>query len=423
MTSFTTFYLSRIIGLKLFDANHQSMGVIKDLLIESNPNSNAKPQPKVIGIKVKLAGKTEVYSFNTVKIEKHNNRFSLQCYSPIILSEEIINSGLFLAEIILDKQLVDLNGRKLVRVNDIRLVHLHDATYTLAVDVGVEGLLRRIGIAKETKAIFNLFKKNVPAKFISWEDIEAVDFSNLNIKLSKTQSKLHSLHPSDIADIIEELGGSTRASIFSALDEEKAADVLEEMEPAAQISLIESLPIEKAADILEKMPANEAADIIEELEDEKAELLLKEMDLESSQDVRELLEYEGHEVGSLMTTEILAFNLNQTTEDVINDLRMKKPEAESLYNLFVVDENERLVATFSLRDLVVSPPNFRLEEIMKKNPIFIYDTQKIDDIAEIISKYNLLAIPVVDSNNKLEGMVVIDDVIEDLVNKRRTNKK
>jgi Mg/Co/Ni transporter MgtE len=253
--------------------------------------------------------------------------------------------------------------------------------------------------------------------------VEAIDFSNLNIKLSKSYSKLQTLHPSDLADIIEDMGRHSRTEVFSALDEEKAADVLEELDTSTQIHIIESLPVEKMADVFEKMPANEVADILDELEDEKAEMLLNEMEAESSQEVRELLEYSDKNVGGWMTTDILAFNENRTVEDVIKEFRDKKPEAAELYNLFVTDDQEELIATFSLRDLIISQPQHTIKEFMKTNPIYLYDDQDIDEIAEIVSKYNLLAVPVVDHNLKLQGMVVVDDIVEDLIDKRKTNKR
>jgi Mg/Co/Ni transporter MgtE len=171
------------------------------------------------------------------------------------------------------------------------------------------------------------------------------------------------------------------------------------------------------------MPANEAADILDSLEAEKAELLLNEMEAESSSEVRELLEYESYEVGSIMTTEILAYEEETTVDEVFKDMRMNQPEIESMFGFFVINKNNELIATFSFRDLATSEPETRLSAIMNDDPIFLYDEQKIDDVAELVSKYNLLAIPVVNKSNQLEGMVVIHDVIEDLVNKRRTNKK
>ncbi|HEX2934172.1 MAG TPA: CBS domain-containing protein [Bacteroidales bacterium] len=422
MTSFTTFYLSRVIGKKVRDSNGSLVGIIKDLFILYSSANNSAGRPLVTGVKLKRGKQHANYAFSRFTIEKCKGKINVTCDELAELPLDEMHEGLWLADAILDKQIVDLNGRKLVRVNDLRLVSIAGGSYVVAVDIGIEGLLRRIGIVKPLKSVFSLFNASVPSKFILWEEVEAIDFSNLNIKLSKSYTKLQTLHPSDLADIIEDLGKKSMHEVFAALDEEKAADVLEELETETQVHIIENLPIEKVADVLEKMPADEVADILDALEDEKAELLLKEMEVDSSQEVRELLEYPENTVGSIMSTEFLSFSKNFTVDDVIRDLRTKKPEAEELYNLFVTNEKEKLIATFSLRDLVISEPNVTVEQIMKPSPIYLHDDQKLDEIAENISKYNLLAIPVVDSEDILQGMVVIDDVVEDLINKRRTNK-
>jgi magnesium transporter len=422
MTTFTTFYLSRVIGKRVVDSNGKFVGIVKDLLVDTDPAINASGHLPVNGIKIKSNNLFTFYSFQFFHIEKVKGKIKVICSQLLPLSNDSINNNLYLVDSILDKQIVDLHGRKLVRVNDVRLVSLTTGTFAVAVDIGVEGLLRRIGIVKPFKLILSLFGIKIPAKFILWEDIEAIDFSNLNIKLSKSYTKLQTLHPSDLADIIEDLGRKASAEVFSSLDEEKAADVLEELETDAQVHILESLPIEKAADVLDKMPADEVADILDNLEDEKAELLLNEMEEDVSQEVRELLDYPDNSVGSIMSTEVLSFNENKTIEEVLQELREKKPDAETLYNLFVTDEHDLLLATFSLRDIVISPPDARIHQIMKPAPIHLHDYQKIDEIAENISKYNMLAIPVVDSNEVLQGMVVIDDVIEDLINRRRMNK-
>jgi len=419
MTTFTTFYLSRILGKRVVDARGKTIGIVKDLLIPSNHNSS---RVVVHGIGLKQGDKTVIYNFDYFQVKKVNNKIIVSCTDLIRLSEETVSNGIFLVEVILDKQIVDMNGRKLVRVNDVRMVSIGEITYVVAADIGMEGLLRRIGIAKPLKHLLLMFKVSIPSKFILWEDVEAVDYSNLNIKLSKTYSKLNTLHPSDLADIIEDLGKKSSTEVFSSLDQERAADVLEELEPETQVYIVENLPIEHAADVLEKMPADEAADIIDALEDSKAELLLKEMEMDSSDEVRKLLEYEDDMVGSIMSTEMLVFNKTDTVQEVLNRLRASKPEAEEMYSLFVVDDENKLIATFSLRDIVVSEPEVPISEIMKKSPVHLHDYEEIDEIAEFISKYNLLAIPVVNDASELQGMVVIDDVVEDLINKRRTNK-
>jgi CBS domain-containing protein/sporulation protein YlmC with PRC-barrel domain len=424
MTSLTTFYLSGIIGKEAFGADGDAIGIIRDLLVNAVPSGQNDPNQQIVtGVRLRIHKETRFYSFKSFRVVKAREMLNVSCTGLIELSREEVENGLLLVENILDKQIVDLNGRKLVRVNDVRLATLPAGTFAVAVDIGIEGLLRRIGIALPIKRFLSLFKINIPAKFILWDDVQAIDHSNLNIVLSKSYAKLHTLHPSDLADILEDLGKKSSMSVFSALDEEKAADVLEELETQTQIHIIENLPVNKAADVLEKMPADEAADIIDELEDDRAELLLKEMDTESSQEVRELLEYPDNSVGSLMTTDILSFKPGITVEEVIKELRFKKPEAAELYSLFVTEKNDELIGTFNLRDLVVAQPETLVSQIMKLEPVFLYDNQKVEDISELISKYNLLAVPVVDPANQLQGMVVVDDVVEDLINKRRTKKR
>ncbi len=424
MTLLTTFYLSGIIGKEAFGADGDAIGIIKDLLIGAVPSAQNEPEQQMVtGIKLKIRKSVKIYSFRTFRVVKAREMLNVTCSGLEELGKEAVENGLFLVDSILDKQIVDMNGRKLVRVNDVRLATLPTGTFAVAVDVGIDGLLRRIGISNPIKKVLSLFSVSIPTKYILWDDVQAIDFSNLNIMLSKSYAKLHTLHPSDLADILEDLGKKSSTSVFSALDEEKAADVLEELEPSAQVHIIESLPVGKVADVLEKMPADEVADILDELEDDKAELLLKEMEAESSQEVRELLEYDDNLVGSLMTTDYLSFTGTKTIEEVLNDLRIKKPEAPELYNMFVTEEDDKLIGTFTLRDLVVSEPGKTLSEIMKSEPVSLYDDQKTSAIAEIVSKYNLLAVPVVDENEQLQGMVVVDDVVEDLISERKTRKR
>ena len=425
MASITTFYLSKTIGNIVYDDENYKIGKLTDFIIDFAPQKKgASVRPKIIGIKVKDDYDNE-FSFLILKIEveKYNSKYKISCLIDVEIADNELKKYFYLKKNILNKKIVDLNGKKIVKVYDIRFVSISENAYVVAVDVGIEGLLRKYKLAKPLSLLFKPFKSNLPSKFILWDDVETVDFTNENLKLTKPTSKLHTLHPSDLADIIENLGNKSGTIIFSSLDEEKAADVLEELETKAQIQIIENLSIEKAADVLEKMPANEAADIIEELKVEKAEKLLKEMESEASQDIRELLEYPDNVVGSLMTTEFIAFHKNNTVDEVIKTFRKLKPDVESLYNIFITGLNDKLIATVQLRDLLTSDPETTLSNIMNNSPIFLYDNDKIDSLAELVSKYNLLAIPVTDTSKRLLGMVIIDDIVEDLVNERRTSKK
>lgn len=413
MNSVSTFYLSRIIGNTVFSTTGKSMGKILDLVVDVNYT-----RPKVVAVKVKYGKSIKVINFSKFDILKEKGQYRLKCTDAEELEVAGENS-LYLCKHVLDRQLVDMDGRKLVRVNDIRLAILSSGTFVVAVDVGIEGLLRRLGIAKPIKSIVKPFGLSVPSKLILWDEVETIDYGHVGIKLSKEHSKLSTLHPSDLADIIEDLDRKTQVALFSSLDNERAADVLEELETDAQINVLESLSVDKAADVLEKMPADEVADILDEMEEEKAEELLSEMENEASEEVRELMEYPDNTVGSLMTTEYISFREDMTVNETLYELRRLKPESESIYYLYVLDNNEKLVATVSLRDIVISEPEKRLNQIMKSKVIHVLDYDKIDSLADIISKYSLLAIPVVDEEMKMQGVVVIDDVVYELMKRRK----
>jgi len=425
MTSQITFYLSQVIGSKIYDVNGAQLGKVMEIYVNAHQENTAPDEvfrPAFVGLKTKMNSTVRYLNYEHIKISANKQKFRFTCSQIEDLAPSIVESSLPLAKNIQDRQIVDINGRKLVRVNDIRLVSIDSGTFVIAVDVSTKGLFRRLGVSEILTKILNVFNIALETNFILWDDVQALDTSNFNIKLSLDSSKLHKLHPSDLADIIEEMGSVSRTKIFESLDEEKAADVLEEMEPYAQAQIIESLSIGKAADVLEKMPADEVADLLDSLEDEKAEQILNEMEKESSEEVRELLEYEDKEVGSLMTTDYLSFLETMTVEETLNELRKQQPEADMIYSLFITDNEEKLIATVSLRDLVISLPTMTLKEIMNTQFISVQDEDKVDRLAAIILKYDLLAIPVTDAQNTLVGMVVIDDIVEDLMSKRKTKK-
>jgi CBS domain-containing protein len=423
MTSQITFYLSQILGKNYISENGTVLGKIKDFLIDQSslPGKEADPvRPRVVALRVKKGNEIRILDFSSFEIKKFKRKLRITCLEVHDILPESFSNSLWLAESILDKQIVDINGRKLVRVNDIRIVMIPAGTYAIAVDVGMEGLLRRIGIDKPIQTMLDPFRADIPGKFILWDDIAAVDFSNSSIKLSKSSSKLNTLHPSDLADIIEDLDKTTRMYIFASLDEEQAADVLEEMEPHAQIHIVESLPVEKVADVLEKMPADEVADLLDALAEDKAEKLLEEMEKESSEEVRELLEYPDKYVGSLMTTDYYTFHEDLTVAETLDELRRAQPEPAHIYSVIVTDKHEKFLSSLSLGELVIASPGKHLKEIMKKHAVTVFDDDKVDSLAELVSKYNLLAVPVINKNREMEGIVVVEDIVEDLLSRRKT---
>jgi len=423
MTLQTTFYLSQILGKRFYSPEGKILGVIKDFLIDTTLQSGPEPEPlrpRVIAVKARVGTDTIIYDFATFEVKRFKRNLKVTCYELHESAEESPVNCLWLNENILDKQIVDINGKKLVRVNDVRMVQIPSGTYAIAVDVGIEGLFRRIGIGRFLETALDPINVSIPGKMILWDDIETVDFSNSSIKLSKSSSKLHTLHPSDLADIIEDLDKATRTSVFASLDEEQAADVLEELEPKAQIEIAESLPVEKMADLLEKMPADEAADLLDVLEEEKAIKILDEMEKESSEEVRELLEYPDKVVGSIMNTDFLTFKEEMTVEETINEIRKVQPEPSNIYSIFVTDKKNKLVSAISLMELIIAEPSLKLKELSKHKPRTVFDQDKVDSLAEMVSKYNLLAVPVINHDMEMEGVVVVEDIVEDLLNRRKT---
>jgi len=413
MTSLKTFYLSRILGNKVVSEQRKAVGKLEDLVVDLN-----QVRPMVFALKVRFGSTSLLIDFAHVSIFKQDRNYIVQCHQLVEVPIPKENT-LFLAKHVMDRQIIDIDGRKLERVNDLRLAYLSSGLFVVAVDVGVQGLLRRLSVAKPINQTLKPFGKALPSRLILWDDIAAISPSQDGIKLGKEQSKISTLHPSDLADILEDLDHKTRVAVFSELDEEKAADVLEEMENETQVSMLESLSVEKAADVLEKMPADEVADILDDLEEDKANELLDEMEEEASEEVRELMEYPENTVGSLMSTEYFSFHENMTVEKTILELRRIKPPSDTIYYLYVLDDQERLVATVSLRDLVVAEPQTPLRKIMNRKVIRVEDYDRIDSLGEIISKYNLIAIPVVDEEEHMTGIVIIDDVVFTLLKARK----
>mgnify|MGYP001485585782 CR=1 FL=1 len=401
------FYLSRILGNKVYSPQMKVIGILEDLGI-----ANELKSPHVTTAKVKTKTGVKYYNFKNFSISKKKGQYVLECDK---LEETPSITALFLKKHILDKQIIDVNGRKVVRVNDISLATLEDGAYVVAVDIGMDGILRRIGISKPLTKLGFKFS----TRLMLWKDVQTVALSNENIVLSKTYDSLSILHPSDLADIIEDFDAKTGLSIFSSLDNATAADVLEQMEAEAQVSFIESLSVDKAADVLEEMPADEATDILDGMASEKVEELLNNMEKQASDEIRELLEYDLNVVGSLMSTDFVCFKDNFTVDQTVEKLRQLKPEEDEMYNVYVVDEGERLIGIISLRDIIVSGPNEKLCDIMNKKFISMFDTDDIDDLIKNISKYNLVAVPVTDKKMNLIGNVIINDVIYELLKNKR----
>jgi flagellar motility protein MotE (MotC chaperone)/sporulation protein YlmC with PRC-barrel domain len=341
---------------------------------------------------------------------------------PVALRPEEMRLG----RNVLDKKVVDTARKKVVRVNDIELEERGGRLQVTGVEGGLRGLLRHLRSEGLAERLAGLLGVPLPREVVAWEAVEPVETELTRAKRQAVYTKLAKLHPADIADILEELNPSERAAVLAALDEETAAEALTEAEPEVQASVVQMMEPEKAADILEEMEPDEAADVLSDLPEAKAEELLESMAPEEAQEVEELLEHEEDTAGGLMTTEHVAFAPSLTAADAIRRIRDEAKEAETIYYLYVTDPQEKLLGVLSLRELIQADPGQRLEQLMRPEVISVRAESGLREVAELLTKYNLLAVPVVGGEGEMRGIVTVDDVLNlilPMIWKKRAVKK
>ncbi|MGH2471932.1 MAG: magnesium transporter [Candidatus Limnocylindria bacterium] len=326
--------------------------------------------------------------------------------------------ALRLARDLLDKQIVDTHGAKVVRVNDLQLSDVDGQLRLVGADVGLRGLLRRVGAESVAERVAGLAGRRLPRGIIPWHLVETLEPANNDsakttaVRLTIPHTKLALLHPADIADIVEEMTADERVAVFQQLDLETAAEALQEVEPEMQAAIVSDLPEERAADILEEMDPDEAADLLQDLPEERRDELVELMEKEEAKDVSELLTHSQDSAGGIMTTDVIALPGGITAAQAIDDLRVRKPDPELTYYLYVVDDEGKLEGVLSLRDLVVAAPETKVKAIMDSHVLRVDAETPKEEVAALIAKYDLLALPVVDARGKLLGTVTIDDVVE-----------
>jgi len=317
---------------------------------------------------------------------------------------------------LLDQQIIDVTGRKVVRVNDLTFELHHDGTReTLIVsdvDVGIRSILRRLFQGVLPPRWIRWLQQPIPPNSIRWEFCNVVEPDPLRrLRLNISYQKLEQMHPADLADIVEELAPAEREAIFETIDSEVAADALSEIDPKMQASILESLEPEKAADIVEEMAPDEAADALSELEDETSEDILDEMEAEPKTEVRELLEFEEDTAGGMMNTEYVSLSEDASVKDALQALESSEELLESLNTLFLVDAEGRLSTAVPLARLFIASSAARLKQMAADTLIQVTVDEQQDRVVELFDKYNLLTLPVVDADGKLAGVITADDVI------------
>jgi len=407
-------FLTELLGLPVYDLKGRRIGRVRD--------SALVPLADPFRVDRYLVGAGSAWL--TVRHDQIQS-ISLQ---GIRLSDEVLTPYhddeymLRIARDLLDQQIIDVNGHKVVRVNDVtfevRRENSHDILRVMEVDVGIRSIFRRLFQGVIPGRWIRRLQSRIPPNSIRWEFCNIVEPDpQRRLRLNISHAKLEEIHPADLADIVEELSPESREAIFETIDEEVAADALSEVDPKMQASILESLETEKAADIVEEMSPHEAADVLAEMEESTSQEILEEMESEPESDVRELLEFDEDTAGGMMNTEYIALPENARVADALVALRGNEDLLEHLNHLFLIDAEGRLKGALPLARLFVSPESRPLLDLVSDTLIQAPVDEPRDRVTELFDKYNLLALPVTDEDGKLAGVITADEIISVLRNK------
>lgn len=402
------FYLSELIGVKVYDLKGRRIGALRDAALV--------PLIDPVRLDRYLVGAgpgwlsiryDQVHSISTEGIHLKDERLT-----PYHSDEYMLR----MVRDLLDQQIIDAQGRKVVRVNDVTFLkeseNSHDVLHILEVDIGLRSMLRRVLRGILSPAAVRAVQSRIPPHSIRWEFCNILEVDpQRRIRLNISNKLLENMHPADLADIVEDLGHEDRAAIFNAVDNETAAELLSEVEPGIQMRIIESLKADKAADILEEMEPSEAADLLNDLEQERSEQILDQMQPEEKEEVEELLEFRDDTAGGLMDPGFLALREDSTVADASVALKKNEEILEDLHTLFLVDADHRLRFSVPLAKLFFASGDTPLKDLASDPLLYVHAGEKQDRVAEMFDKYNLLTLPVVDQHQRLIGVITVDDVV------------
>ncbi len=404
--AFTEGFVSELVGRRA-TVNDIPIGKVADFLV----NHPDDVFPKIDGFIIKTSQGARFAPIATVEAIDPSGVVSLSETPKEPAPPEA--DALFLIADLLDKQIVDVDGRKVVRINDLEIARAGGGMRVVAADVGVSGLLRRLGLKSFGKRFTPGIYRRIPRAMIAWDSVAPIrDLNPSQVNLSVKESMLSRLHPSDLAEIISDLSAKEAAAVVSQLDDETAADAFEHLDADTQRTLIEDIGTERAADIIEEMDSDDAADLLSELDEAQQHELLAEMSDYTAGELRELVRYAEDTAGGLMTTDYTWIYPHRTAEATIRKIREIAPTSEFIYYLFVVDKEDMLLGLLSLRTLLLADPASMIESIMETDLITIHPDMESQDVASTIARYDLLAVPVVDAAGKMLGIVTVDDAID-----------
>ncbi len=387
-------YFSRLRGKPVIDSEGVRIGRLDDFVVQ-----DGEKFAEVTALIVRSA--TDRKKIPADSVATYNGNVRLNKPKAELIFSAANENEIHLREMILDRQLIDINGLKVVRVNDVLLADVQGKLCIVSVDAGMHGFLRRLGmslpIGKETS-------------FIPWEYVEPVSIDK-NLRLKIPRQKIASLHPADIADLLEELTPKQRANVFGTLDVETAADTLAESEPEVTKSMLAEFKEKKIASVLERMAPDEAADVLSMVHSSRAGEIMRLLSGPFAAKVHELLQYGQQSAGRMMNPDFIAVYVDNTAQEAIEYMRKRSPVADRSYYVYVVDREERLIGVLSLRELIISPPEKKVADFMKTSVMKVLHNAPRDEAAKLIVKFNLSVLPVVDDKDKLLGVIAADDIM------------
>ena len=400
-------YLSQMMGKPVVDATGEKIGTVSDLAI-----STGEVFPRITSLAFQGPGKVPfmiswrkyVNEFDedgiVLAVSAHDIRFSYLQPDEVLLARDLLN-----------RQIVDTQGLKVVRVNDLKLSVSGTQLRLLGAEVGIRGILRGLApwLERAIVAGAKVFGKRIDERIIAWNYMDLLDRDLSEVQLSVTHKRLDELHPADVADILEQLDPQQRANVFQHLDDAQATEAISEMEDEYQADFIEDLDDARAAGLLGNMDPDDAADIVRDLSYEKAGTLLRLMGVEDATEIRRLLGYQDGTAGGMMTTQFVAVHKDTTVGETIEVLRELPEDHPTVHYVYVLDEYDEFVGLLSLRTLVLTDDAKPVGEVMFDDPIFATPDETEEDVAADIFKYELPAMPVVDEHHMLLGIVTVDD--------------
>ena len=405
-------YLSEMLKLPVLDVNGEKLGVVNDLGI-----ATGEVFPHVTSLAFQGPGKTPfMISWRKYVDHVDDEGVHLKTRDTDVRFSYLQPDELLLARDILNKQIVDTQGLKVVRVNDLKLSSSgENQLRLLGAEVGSRGLLRAMHPALERIAarLARAVGKPLEEHIIAWSYMDLLERSTQTIKLSVSHKTLDELHPADIADIIEQLDPRLRSQVFAQLDTAQAAEAISEFDDDELVAeVIEGMSDREASSMLALMDPDDAADLIEELDYEKAEKLLRLMGVKEERAIRNLLGYGENTAGRIMTSEFVALPATDTAADAIEAIRKLDEDFESIYYVYTLDSTGALTGVLSLRTLIVADLDMRLSDLAYRDVVWVAPDLDQEDVADEMAKYNLVAVPVCDENRHVLGIVTVDDALD-----------